>query len=60
MLAEYVSANTLLMKETIQLKKTNNNLEQEITHLKSERVSKEHLDPETSIKEEPTSSQGLK
>ena len=58
-LAEYISANTLLMKENIQLKKGNNNLEQEIAHLKSEKASKEQLDP-VSIKKEPTSDQGLK
>ncbi len=45
MLAEYISANTLLKKE-------NNNQEQEITRLK------EQLDP-VSIKEEPTSDTGL-
>ncbi len=56
MLAEYNSANTLLKKENIQLKKANNNLEQEIASLK---VKKEKLDP-VSIKEEPTSGNGLK
>ena len=52
MLAEYINAN-------IQLKKANNNLEQENTHLKSEKVKEEQMDP-VSIKEEPTSVQGLK
>ncbi len=47
------------MKENIQLKKANNNLEQEIAHLKSEKVKEEQLDPET-IKVEPTSGNGLK
>ncbi len=41
------------MKENIQLKKINNNLQQEIARLKSEKVKEEQLDPET-IKEEPT------
>ena len=59
MLAECISANTLLMKENIQFKKTNNNLEQEIARLKSEKVKEEQLNPET-IKEEPTSGNGLK
>ncbi len=59
MLVECISANTLLKKEIIQLKKTNDNLEQEIAHLKFEKVSKEQLDPET-IKEELTSGNGLK
>ncbi len=59
MLVECISANTLLMKENIQLKKTNNNLQQEIAHLKSEKVKEEQLDPET-IKEEPTPDNGLK
>ncbi len=44
MLAEGTSANTLLMKENIQLKKANINLQQEIAHLKSEKV-KEKQDP---------------
>ncbi len=57
MLAEYISANTLLKKENIQLKKVN--LEQEIVHLKSEKVKEEQLDP-ASIKEEPTFDKGLK
>ncbi|XP_064401960.1 uncharacterized protein LOC135347815 isoform X2 [Halichondria panicea] len=48
-LAEYINAN-------IQLKKANNNLEQENTHLKSEKVKEEQMDP-VSIKEEPTSVQ---
>ncbi len=56
MLAEYISANTLLMKESNQLKKTNNNLQQEIARLKSEKVKE---DPET-IKEEQISGNGLK
>ena len=52
MLAEYISAN-------IQLKKANNNLEQENTHLKSEKVKEEQMDL-VSVKEEPISVQGLK
>ena len=59
MLAECISANTLLKKEIIQLKKANNDLEQENTHLKSEKAKEEQMDP-ASIKEEPTSVQGLK
>ena len=55
MLVECISANTLLMKENIQFKKMNNNLEQEIADLKSD---KEQLDP-VSIKKEPTSGNGL-
>ncbi len=47
------------MKENIQLKKTNINLEQEIARLKSEEVKEEQLDP-VSIREEPTSGNGLK
>ena len=56
MLAEYISANTLLKKENIQLKKANINPEH---HLKSEKVKEEQLDP-ASIKEEPTFDKGLK
>ncbi len=59
MLVECFSANTLLKKENIQLKKVNNNLEQEIARLISEEVKEEQLVPET-IKEEPTSGNGLK
>ncbi len=55
-LAEYISDNTLLRKENIQLKKTVHNLEQEVGHLK---VKEEQMDP-VSIKEEPTSGKGLK
>ncbi len=55
-LAEYISANTLLRKENIQLKKTVHNLEQEVGHLK---FKEEQMDP-VSIKEEPTSGKGLK
>ncbi len=50
MLVEYINANTLL-------KKAYNNLEQEIAHLKSEKVKEEQLDPGT-IKEEPTFDKG--
>ncbi len=57
MLAEYISANAQLKKENIQLKKVNNNQEQENTHLKSEEVKGEQVD---SIKEEPTPDKGLK
>ena len=53
MLAEYITANTLLKK---QLKKANINPEH---HLKSEKVKEEQLDP-ASIKEEPTFDKGLK
>ncbi len=56
MLAEYISANTLLKKENIQLKKANINPEH---HLKYEKVKEEQLDP-VSIKEEPTFDKGLK
>ena len=56
MLAEYISANTLLKKENIQLKKVNINPEH---HLKSEKVKEEQLDP-AFIKEEPTFDKGLK
>ncbi len=57
MLAECISANTLLKKEIIQLKLANP--EQEVVHLKSEKVKEEQLDPD-SIKEEPTFGKGLK
>ncbi len=53
MLAEYISAITLLKKENMQLKKSNSNLEQEIAHLR------EQLDP-ISIKEKPISGNGVK
>ncbi len=53
MLAECISANTLLMKE----KKANNTQEQEITCLKSDKVNKEQ--DSVSIKKEQTSGNGL-
>ena len=52
MLAEYISANTVLQKEITQLKKANNP-EQEIASLK---VKEEQV----ANKEEPTSGNGLK
>ncbi len=58
-LVECISANTLLKKENIQLKKANSNLEQEIARLTSEEVKEEQLVPDT-IKVEPTSGNGLK
>ncbi len=52
-LVEYISANTQLKKENIQLKKTVHNLQQEVAHLKSKYFKEEQM-------EEPTSGKGLK
>ncbi|XP_064402405.1 uncharacterized protein LOC135348156 [Halichondria panicea] len=42
---EYLRLNTLLKKENVQLKKVINNLEQEIAHLKSDKVKERQLHP---------------